>query len=124
MKLLLLIDASGKNDPEIYRRANVDRRLFSKIRSNGNYSPKKPTALAFAVALELSLDKTVDLLKRAGFALSHSHYFDMIVEYFIKRQEYDVFRINNVLFEYDQPLLGSSEDRLDTHNKLPPEPSD
>jgi len=103
--LLQLIDASGKKDSEIYSRANIDRRLFSKIRSNASYSPSKRTVLAFAIALELDFDKTIVLLGSAGFTLSRSHIFDVILEFFIRKQRYDLFEINEVLLSYNQPLL-------------------
>lgn len=105
--LLQLIDRTGKKDSEIYKKANVDRKLFSKIRNNMDYRPSKTTALAFAFALELDVDETKDFISRAGFALSHSSKFDVIVEYFLVNGNYNVFELNEVLFAFDQPLIGA-----------------
>ena len=105
--LLTLIDLSGKKDSEVYKKANVDRKLFSKIRNNPEYKPSKPTALAFAFALELDLYETKEFIGRAGYALSRSSKFDIIVEYFLLHRNYDIFELNSVLYEFDQPLIGA-----------------
>ena len=104
--LLMLIDQKGKKDSEIYKKANLSKQLFSKIRNNPEYKPTKPTAIALALALELNLEQTKDLIGRAGFALSNSSKFDLIIRYFIELGNYNVVEINIALYEFDQPLLG------------------
>ena len=105
--LLKLIDKSGKKDSEIYKKALLSKQHFSKIRNNPNYKPTKPTAIALALALELDLDATKDLIGRAGYALTNSSKFDLIIQYHIEHKKYNVVEINAVLYEFDQALLGS-----------------
>ena len=105
--LLKLIDQTGKKDSEIYTKANLSRQHFSKIRNNPHYQPTKPTAIALALALELDLEQTRDLIGRAGYALTNSSKFDVIIMYFIRERNYNLFDINAALFEFDQSLLGA-----------------
>jgi hypothetical protein len=105
--LLKLIDKSGKKDSEIYKKANISKQHFSKIRNNPHYKPTKPTAIALALALELDLPTTKDLIGRAGYALTNSSKFDLIIRYFVEQGNYNVVEINLALYEFDQALLGS-----------------
>ncbi len=107
-KLLHLIDDSGMTDAAVYKKANIDRRVFSRMRSRKDYKPKKATAVAFAIALELEWNTMKDLLSRAGIAFSPSDQFDLIIQYFVTHHNYDIFEINAALFKYGQPILGEA----------------
>ena len=107
--LLKLIDKAGKKDSEVYKRANLSKQHFSKIRNNPDYKPTKPTAIALALALELDLEATKDLIGRAGYALTNSSKFDLIIQYFIEQGNYNVIEINMALYEFDQMLIGGKE---------------
>ena len=104
--LLKIIDSKGLKDSDVYKKADIDRRLFSKIRSNKDYKPKKQTAISLALALGLNLDETIDLLKKAGYALSASSRADLIVRYCIEQGIYSLVDVNALLYKFDQPLLG------------------
>lgn len=106
--LMRLIREKGLDEVDVYKGANIDRKHFSKIRSNDSYQPNKRTVIAFALSLKLTAQQTRSLLKRAGFSLSHSYVFDIIIEYFLENKLYDIHTINEALFSYEQPLLGAN----------------
>ena len=105
-RLFKLIDASGMDDVTVYKKANIDRKVFSRIRCKKDYKPRKKTAVAFAVALELTMPEMLDLLACAGIALSKSDKFDLIITYCVRNDIYDIYKINAILFDYGQPILG------------------
>lgn len=105
-RLLRMIDERGMTDPEVYKRANVDRKLFSKIRCSEDYIPKKKTIVALAIALKLNLDDTRDLLASAGLTLTNNSKSDVIVSFCLENNIYDIFEVNALLFKFGQPTLG------------------
>lgn len=105
-RLFKLIDESGMDDVAVYKKANIDRKVFSRIRCKEDYKPKKKTAVAFAIALQLDMRTMLDLLSRAEIAFSPSNKFDLIITYFITNKIYDIYEINAALFKYGQPILG------------------
>lgn len=116
--LLRMIDERGMSDAQCYKKALVDKRLFSKIRRNKNYQPSKPTAVAFAIALKLSMQETEELLRKAGYALSNASAFDIIISYFLEMGNYDIDVINEALLSYDQPLLGFRKEWAIKYDKM------
>ncbi len=105
-QLLRLIDEKGFNEVQVYKKANIDKKLFHKIKCNEQYQPSKPTVIAFALALELDMNTTDELLKTAGFALSPGNRYDLIIKFFIERKIYDIYKINSVLFDYNEKCFG------------------
>ena len=105
--LISLIQKKGLKNAAVYKKANISKQHFSKLINDPDAKPSKQTAIALALALELNLDATRDLIGRAGYALTNSSTFDLIIRYFIEHKQFNVIEINIVLYEFDQSLLGS-----------------